>query len=212
MSHIDMRWKKSSLRSSSSVPHIVTFPPVNASHPPELTDELEIAIYYHERNELESAAYFLSIAANNPDQPLATLLYGIALRSGHGVKKNEKFAFELLRRASDSIVQSMNNGQELSYTNSRYIPKGELALVFHEVGQCFSQGWGVKKDIINAVQYFQIASSLGETAAMQELGQIYLDGRGIKQNKKEAAKWFRAASREGRETFGMHWIWKDKYN
>ncbi|KAL3896443.1 MAG: hypothetical protein SGCHY_004070 [Lobulomycetales sp.] len=57
----------------------------------------------------------------------------------------------------------------------------------------------------------KIAAQLGDPEAMVELAQLYLDGRGVRRNKHIAAKWFREAHQHGKETFGTHWIWKEKF-
>ncbi|KAF9513870.1 hypothetical protein BS47DRAFT_908842 [Hydnum rufescens UP504] len=89
--------------------------------------------------------------------------------------------------------------------------QSELVLAIYEVGQCFSNGWGVGQDKKMAVSYFQVAARLGDSDAQQELGFCYANGKGCKKDKKEAAKWYRAAAEQGASTVGLAWIFKDKY-
>jgi TPR repeat protein len=71
------------------------------------------------------------------------LMYGLTLRSGWGVVKDEKKGFKWLRRAAESAVgdlEATKAGQDASAV------KTELVLAIYEVGQCFFHGWGVGQD------------------------------------------------------------------
>lgn len=61
--------------------------------------------------------------------------------------------------------------------------KGELVLAIFELGNCFRNGWGVKKDPAAARQYFETAANLGDTDAMNEVAWCYLEGFGGKKDK-----------------------------
>jgi hypothetical protein len=61
--------------------------------------------------------------------------------------------------------------------------KGELTLAIFELGNCFRNGWGVKKDPPAAKQYFETAANLGDTDAMNEVAWCYLEGFGCKKDK-----------------------------
>jgi hypothetical protein len=61
--------------------------------------------------------------------------------------------------------------------------KGELVLAIYELGNCFRNGWGVKKDPAAARQYFETAANLGDTDAMNEVAWCYLEGFGGKKDK-----------------------------
>jgi TPR repeat protein len=61
--------------------------------------------------------------------------------------------------------------------------KGELVLAIFELGNCYRNGWGVKKDPVAARQYFETAANLGDTDAMNEVAWCYLEGFGGKKDK-----------------------------
>lgn len=61
--------------------------------------------------------------------------------------------------------------------------KGELVLAIFELGNCFRNGWGVKKDPAAARQYFETAANLGDADAMNEVAWCYFEGFGGKKDK-----------------------------
>ncbi|KAG8943894.1 hypothetical protein FRC04_002435 [Tulasnella sp. 424] len=141
------------------------------------------------------------------------LMWGLALRSGWGLEKDEKRGFKWLRRAAEHAVEDLElakSGKGGMGAMSKAV-QTELVLAIYEVGQCFFHGWGVKQDKIMAVSYFQVAAKLGDPDAQQELAFCFLNGKGCKKDKKEAAKWYRAAVAQGASDVGLAWIFKDKY-
>ena len=71
------------------------------------------------------------------------LMWGLALRHGWGCAKNERQGFAWLRRAAESAVDDLERARQGMDTTAI---RSELVLAIYEVGQCFFQGWGVKKD------------------------------------------------------------------
>jgi TPR repeat protein len=61
--------------------------------------------------------------------------------------------------------------------------KGELVLAIFELGNCYRNGWGVKKDPVAARAYYETAANLGDTDAMNETAWCYLEGFGGKKDK-----------------------------
>ncbi|PQE11555.1 Tetratricopeptide-like helical protein [Rutstroemia sp. NJR-2017a WRK4] len=47
--------------------------------------------------------------------------------------------------------------------------KGELVIAIFELANCFRNGWGVEKDPVAAVKYYQTAAELGDTDSMNEV-------------------------------------------
>ncbi|KAH9985759.1 hypothetical protein BJV77DRAFT_94526 [Russula vinacea] len=136
------------------------------------------------------------------------LMWGLTLRHGWGCAKDESLGFSWLRRAAEAAVGDLERaraGLDISAV------RGELVLAIYEVGQCFFQGWGVKKDQKMAVSYFEIAARLGDVDAQEELAFCYANGRGCKKDRKEAAKWYRAAVAQGASDVGLAWIYKEKF-
>ncbi|KAI0060897.1 HCP-like protein [Artomyces pyxidatus] len=170
---------------------------------------LQLGIQHHEANRLtESAAAFEQSAKMDGGSGVGMLMWGLTLRHGWGTEKNEKLAFSWLRRAAEAAVGDLEKARMGVDTSA---VKGELVLAIYEVGQCFFQGWGVKKDQKMAVSYFQVAAKLGDADAQTELAFCLANGRGCKKDRKEAAKWYRAAVAQGVSDVGLAWIYKEKF-
>ena len=220
-------------------------PPPNLAQAPPIpvesvdpTDPLAIAIYYHEINQLDIAAYYFSVSAAR-GHPMGLVMYAIALRHGWGLQQNEPEAVRLLQRAADLALLDMdlvNNKyskgslqstlsspsaspppfSSLANMDTRQRTKtlitNELVMAIFELAICFKQGWGVKKSKTTAAYYLNLAAQLGDIDAMMEMGECYLRGEGVKRDKKLAAKWFRRAEKNGARMVSMQWIWKPKYD
>jgi TPR repeat protein len=78
-------------------------------------------------------------AALNADSLPVGCSYGLALRSGWGVVKDERQAFDFLRRAADSASLGTQTEAGTAVVGS------EVVVAILEVGQCFLHGWGCKK-------------------------------------------------------------------
>ncbi|KAE8386751.1 HCP-like protein [Aspergillus alliaceus] len=174
---------------------------------------IQEAIRLHEVGELEkSTEMFRRLAdpkgANNA---LSQVLYGLALRHGWGCPKSEEQAVTYLSAAASNSAliesQALQAGMKKGGA-----AKGELVLAIFELGNCFRNGWGVKKDPAAARQYFETAANLGDTDAMNEVAWCYLEGFGGKKDKFMAAKYYRLAEQKGSKLVGNSWIWKEKYD
>lgn len=176
----------------------------------DLADQLlQEGIRHHEANRLREAAIAFERSARTPGgSGVGMLMWGLTLRHGWGCAKDESLGFSWLRRAAEAAVGDLEHARAGLDTSAVH---GELVLAIYEVGQCFFQGWGVKKDQKMAVSYFEIAARLGDVDAQEELAFCYANGRGCKKNRKEAAKWYRAAVAQGASDVGLAWIYKEKF-
>ncbi|KAN0138653.1 hypothetical protein V8E53_003641 [Lactarius tabidus] len=191
----------------SSSPLYPTPAPKSDLEQPVLADQLlQEGIQHHEANRLREAAAAFERSAKTPGgSGVGMLMWGLTLRHGWGCPKDEALGFTWLRRAAEAAVGDLERARTGIDTSA---VRGELVLAIYEVGQCFFQGWGVKKDQKMAVSYFQVAAKLGDMDAQQELAFCYANGRGCKKDRKEAAKWYRAA---GASDVGLAWIYKEKF-
>jgi len=174
---------------------------------------------------LPQSAKFFEISANlDGGTPFGMLMWGLCLRHGWGVPKDEKQGFIWLRQACEIAVgefeelqgqppgeKNSSNKMSTAADGALKGAKAELVLAIYEVGQCFFQGWGVNRDRSMGFNYFLLAARLGDVDAQQELGYCYSNGKGCKKDRKEAAKWYRAAADQGASTVGLAWIYKDKF-
>jgi len=74
-------------------------------------------------------------------------MWGMALREGWGVRKDQKRGAEWIQRAARKAGEMMGNesGQPKSEQELKAI-KSELKLSVYELGKCYCYGWGVKMD------------------------------------------------------------------
>ncbi|KAL2818121.1 hypothetical protein BJX63DRAFT_85039 [Aspergillus granulosus] len=174
---------------------------------------IQEAIRLHEAGELEQSTKMFAQLADpgGTNNALSQVLYGLALRHGWGCTPDpEKAVTYLSAAASNSALveaQALEAGLKKGGA-----AKGELVLAIFELGNCFRNGWGVKKDPVAARQYFETAANLGDTDAMNEAAWCYLEGFGGKKDKFMAAKYYRLAEDKGNKIVGNSWIWKEKYN
>ncbi|BCS21241.1 tetratricopeptide repeat protein [Aspergillus puulaauensis] len=174
---------------------------------------IQEAIRLHEAGDLElSTSMFGRLAdPNGANNALSQVLYGLALRHGWGCTPDlEKAIIYLSAAASNSA--SIEAEALAAGLKKGGAAKGELILAIFELGNCFRNGWGVKKDPAAARQYFETAANLGDADAMNEIAWCYLEGFGGKKDKFAAAKYYRLAEGQGNKIVGNSWIWKDKYN
>ncbi|KAI5124048.1 hypothetical protein M0805_003877 [Coniferiporia weirii] len=184
-------------------------PSEKSANPKTADDFLALGISHHEADRLaESAQCFEQSATMNGGCAVGMLMWGLSLRHGWGIPKDEQRAFKWLKRAAEHAVVDLQQGKNKS---GREAIRNELILAVYEVGQCFFQGWGVPRDKAMGVSYFQTAAQLGDPDAQQDLAFCLANGKGCKKNLKAAAKWYRAAAAQGASTVGLAWIYKPKY-
>ncbi|KAI9374377.1 hypothetical protein BJX61DRAFT_540825 [Aspergillus egyptiacus] len=145
---------------------------------------IQAAIRLHEAGELErSTKMFAQLAdpegANNA---LSQVLYGLALRHGWGCTPDPEKGVTYLSAAASNSASIEAEALEAGLKKGG-AAKGELVLAIFELGQCFRNGWGVKKDPVAARQYFETAANLGDTEAMDAVAWCYLEGFGRKKDK-----------------------------
>ena len=65
------------------------------------------------------------------------------------------------------------------------------------LGWCYANGYGVAKDMSEAVKWYRKAAEQGFAEAQCNLGLAYLNGEGVAKDKAEAVKWWRKAVEQG---------------
>jgi TPR repeat protein len=65
------------------------------------------------------------------------------------------------------------------------------------LGNSYSEGWGVRKDEAEAAKWYRRAAEKGVAGAQFSLGQIYFAGLGVVQDYKEALEWYGKAADQG---------------
>jgi TPR repeat protein len=174
------------------------------------TDHLALGMYFHEKDKLDIATYYFSLAMQ--DNTLGLFMYAISLRHGWGIQSNEEEAVRLLLMASDFMLRETNSSKRSIESLPSEKTSPALVLAIYEIAVSFSQGWGITKDKSKAAYYYELAANLGDADAQMALGNCYLRGDGVKKSKRLAAFWFRKADNQGARMVSMQWIWKPKYD
>jgi len=65
------------------------------------------------------------------------------------------------------------------------------------LGECYSNGQGVKPSYAQAAQWYRKAADQGNAGAQAALGELCEAGQGVPRNEAEAAKWYRQAAEQG---------------
>ncbi len=166
------------------------------SHSPSITDHagdetIQEAIRLHELGDLTpSTAMFGRLASpSGPNNALAQVLYGLALRHGWGIPPEPENAIHYLALAASNSA-SVEEAALASGMKRGGAAKGELVLAVFELANCFRHGWGVKRDPIAARQYYETAANLGDTDAMEEAAWCLVEGFGGGKDK----VWFASSS------------------
>ncbi|ODV86910.1 hypothetical protein CANARDRAFT_174942 [[Candida] arabinofermentans NRRL YB-2248] len=194
-----------------------------------LTPEARVsmAIALRKSGQSKDAAYQLSIAGNQGNIE-GMLLYGLSLRYGYGVRKDDRLSFLWICKAGKIDIQKPG-GYHFDIDPKKLIDsssgksmkaKEPECSIFFEIGQAYTHGWGCERDPDQGLEFFELSGSLGYTDAMCEAGTMWCSSNGKKRNgqsqprKKNlsrAAAWFRLAVQSGVELVGSSWIYKDKY-
>ena len=67
----------------------------------------------------------------------------------------------------------------------------------HNIGVCYSNGIGLRKNMPTAYRYFSRASELGHVEAQFKVGWCLLYGKGVHSNPETAKKWLKLAAFHG---------------
>ena len=73
------------------------------------------------------------------------------------------------------------------------------------MGKQYQMGWGVAKDMDEALRWYQHAANGGEPVAYLNIGLMYLKQEGMEQSDTDAAQWFFKAAECG-EPRAMRWM------
>jgi TPR repeat protein len=147
-------------------------------------DDIQEAIRLHEEGDLTKSTEMFGRLADphGANNCLSQVLYGLALRHGWGIAKDESKAVIYLSHAASNSAGIEELALQAGMKKGGSA-KGELTLAIFELANCFRNGWGVKKDPVAAKQYYETAANMGDTDAMNEVAWCYLEGFGCKKDK-----------------------------
>lgn len=73
-----------------------------------------------------------------------------------------------------------------------------------KLGYCYHEGFGVKKNVSEAIKWYRKAAEKGDLDALFNLGWCYFEGDGISKNVQEAIKLWRRAANQGHDYSQYH--------
>ncbi|BEI93641.1 uncharacterized protein CcaverHIS019_0601000 [Cutaneotrichosporon cavernicola] len=200
--------------SRTNLNHVPTLAEASMMRPEEL---VAAGLQRREAGDKPKSAWFFMKAAEL-GSVTGQLHWGIALRHGLGIGRDERRAFTELSEACDrGLAEGVFDlraavGSLLPPTTARQMPR-DLAVGLFELSNCYLDGAGTRRNADLALEYLRMAGSLGDMAAQEQLGLVLSKGmNSVKKDLREAAKWYRAAIQNGSNTPGLAWVWKDKYN
>ena len=97
--------------------------------------------------------------------------------------------------SSAGCSDSFSNEERLEIAKNLALkgdPEGQ-----HQVGSCYFYGWGVVKDQVEAVKWYQKAADQGHAYSQYTMGLCYSIGEGVAKDQVEAQKWYRKAADQG---------------
>ena len=96
--------------------------------------------------------------------------------------------------------QAFDEGDyETAYAGFYKLSKEENLAAINYIGVMHYLGFGRKRDVQAARQWFEIAANKGFAGAQFNLGNIYANGEGVQQDFTEAYMWFYIANEYGHE-------------
>lgn len=107
-------------------------------------------------------------------------------------------AFACAEDAADAYAQGRQYDEQGDYESAYacYLTAAEAgnAEAMFNLGWMYTNGQGVSRDDVKAVEWYQKAADLGNVDAMVNLGLMYLFGQGVSPNDAKAAEWFQKAA------------------
>ena len=166
-----------------------------------------------EKNEKDAANWFYLAAEQ--DHPKAQYYLGLFYGKGHGVPQSNSQAAKWMIKAAKQL-DSQDAYRKTAIWCRRAADDGEIFAI-ETLGDYFSQGNGVKKDVVEAstwyrkaaeqfdgkknykeaARFYHKAADLGDANSLYKLGLYYDEGLGVSQSSEEAEIMFNAAAEAG---------------
>lgn len=125
--------------------------------------------------ETASSLYLKAAAMGNP---IGNLQAGrLRLRHYKHAKRDYDKAFAYFRQAATNWTDAPEEFRWWS------------VYAFNELGRCYNNAWGCKRDYLLAARFFRYAAKRGCVSACRNLAGLYGDGHGVGQDKDASARW-----------------------
>jgi C-terminal peptidase prc len=144
-------------------------------------------------------------------------ILGESYRRGDlGYKQDYTKAYELFIKSIDNPISLYNlgvmylNGYGVETDSAKsttyfskaiklfHLPDFQLQPGYQRTyGICYEFGYGIEKNLPEAVKWYRKAAEQGDARAQVNLGLCYYNGYGVQKNRTEAVKWYRKAAEQG---------------
>ncbi|CAI2171836.1 15912_t:CDS:2 [Funneliformis geosporum] len=150
-------------------------------------------------------AFSLFINASEKDHILSHCYVGLCYQYGHGTTKNEKLAFkyyELAAKKGFAAGQSQIGyfyDQEIGVKINlqmaiHWYKNAGNSIAIHNLGICYGNGFGVKKDYNKAFELFKQSAKKKDSDGLAMLGYCYYNGIGTNIDKYKAFNLYNRAA------------------
>ena len=166
-----------------------------------------------EKSDRDAANWFYLAAEQ--DHPKAQYYLGLFYGLGHGVPQSNSLAAKWMIKVARQL-DSQDTYKKAAIWCRRAADDGEIFAI-ETLGDYFSQGNGVKKDVMEAstwyrkaaeqfdgkkqfkeaARFYHKAADLGDANSLYKLGLYYDEGLGVSKNLEEAENMFNAAAEAG---------------
>lgn len=130
-----------------------------------------------------AASWYEKSAAH--EDPIGQYRYGLLLRDGKGVKRDQSRAFELFRASATKDVVDAQ----------------------FAAGDALDRGVGVGRNRTEAARWYRPAAEHGNADAQFALGMLYEKGDGVERSKDEAVRWLLKSVAQGNQRAGRELTW-----
>ena len=81
------------------------------------------------------------------------------------------------------------------------------------LGTLYLNGWGVTKDVQQALENFKLSAAYGNETSMNQIGFIYMGNEGIEENPEQSFYWYNEAAQKGSDVgaFNLGCCYRDGY-
>ncbi|ODV89863.1 hypothetical protein CANCADRAFT_43570 [Tortispora caseinolytica NRRL Y-17796] len=181
------------------------------------SDYVKAGTNLFDRGDMRDAAYHFRCAAER-SSVAGSVLYGLCLQNGWGVKKDKNEAFKWVQTAV-KLCETGADGYEQGISAPRFVqktagakPRTYKTLALSELANMYRNGWGCKTDEEAAMKILIQSGSEGDAQSYAQAADICaVSTPRRKKDLKRAARLYRLAESMGHKTVGTSWIYKEKY-
>ncbi len=162
--------------------------------------------YNYPEHNYKMAKEYYEKCENNP---YADINIGLLYLGGKGVDKDKEKAWQIFQNVIDQGCMDGYWGKaEIAYGEKNYEKAYEymnkvseegteqlyIALSMTGIGYMYASGDVVPQDYAKALEWYEKAAGLGESAAKYQIGYLYFSGNGVTQDYTKAMEWYKEAA------------------